>query len=195
VRVWAADRDGNREERSEQIIVRNDKGATVLPRTESGLALRSLRFDGRRAVLTDDGGNEISARAVSGLRASNPHNIEHRDFTGPTHQSDGGRGPIPAGNYYIVGNSAQKPELIGGQLKYPSGAGERGWGPFRVPLMAADPTKVFGRTEFFFHLDLRDDGTAGCIGISPADEAKFNQMMALIMRIPAGQRLRVEVAY
>jgi len=195
VRVSVADRDGNQEERVEQIIVKNDTSATVLPRTESGLKLDSLRFDGRRAVLRDSGGNEISAIAVSGLRANNPHNIEHKDFTDPSHQNDGNRGPIPAGRYHILGGAAQMPEVVRGKLKYPSGATPFGWGPFRVPLLPDDPSKTFDRSEFFFHLDLKDDGTAGCIGISPRDEAKFNQMMALILRIPVGERLTVEVAY
>jgi hypothetical protein len=195
VRVSVADRDGNQEERVEQIIVKNDTATTVLPRTESGLKLSSLRFDGHRAVLRDSGGNEISAQAVSGLRANNPHNIEHKDFTGPSHQDDGNRGPIPVGRYHILGGAAQMPEIVRGKLKYPSGATPTGWGPFRVPLLPDDPSKTFGRSEFFFHLDLKDDGTAGCIGISPKDEAKFNQMMALMLRIPPGERLTVEVAY
>ncbi len=130
-----ADRDGNHEDRVEQIIVKNDTASTVLPRTESGLKLSSLRFDGHRAVLRDSGGNEISAQAVSGLRANNAHNIEHKDFTGPSHQDDGNRGPIPAGKYHIVGGAAQMPEIVKGKLKYPSGSTPFGWGPFRVPLV------------------------------------------------------------
>jgi hypothetical protein len=195
VRVSVADRDGNHEDRIEQIVVKNDTSATVLPRTESGLKLSSLRFDGHRAVLRDEKGNEISAMAVSGLRANNPHNIEHKDFTGPSHQDDGNRGPIPAGKYHILGGAAQMPEIVKGRLKYPSGSTPFGWGPFRVPLIPDDPSKTFGRSEFFFHLDLKNDGTAGCIGIQMGDEAKFNQMMALILRIPPGERLAVEVAY
>ena len=195
VRVWASDADGNQEDRVEQIVVRNDSKSTVLPRTESGLGLRSLRFDGRRAVLTDDGGHEISARAVSGLRANNPHNFAHRDFTDPRFQGDAMRGPIPAGTYFIDGNAAQMPEMVAGKLRYPSGAGAAGWGPFRVPLRPATSTATHGRDQFFFHLDTKNDGTAGCIGISPSDEGRFNQMMALIMRIPTGHHLQVEVSY
>lgn len=195
VRVSASDADGNNEDRSEQIVVRNDSESTVLPRTESGLGLRSLRFDGRQAVLTDDGGNEISARAVSGLRANNPHNTAHQDFTDPRFQDDAMRGPIPAGTYFIDGNAAQMPEMVSGRLRYPSGAGAAGWGPFRAPLRPATSTATHGRDQFFFHLDTHDDGTAGCIGISTSDEGRFNQMMALIMRIPTGHHLQVEVSY
>jgi len=40
--------------------------------------------------------------------------------------------------------------------------------------------KPGSRDDFFLHLDVAGDGTAGCIGAHPDDEAKFNQMMALI---------------
>ena len=196
VRVQVSDADGNSEEAFEQIRVVNTTGATVLPRTESGLGLYSLHFDGHEAVLTDSGGHEIKARAISGLTPKNPKNHDHRDYTAPRYAALEDRGPIPPGIYYIDGNSAQIPELKqGGRVKYPSGQGARGWGPFRVPLRPADPSKVHGRSQFFFHLDVHDDGTAGCIGIATADEAKFNQMMALILRLGTGEKLQVEVTY
>jgi hypothetical protein len=196
VRVWVSDADGNSEQAFDQIRVVNTTGATVLPRTESGLGLYSLRFDGRLAVLTDSGGHEIKARALSGLTPKNPKNHDKKDYTDPRYAALEYRGPIPAGTYYIDGNSAQIPELKpGGRVKYPSGQGAPGWGPFRVPLRPADPSKVFGRSQFFFHLDTHDDGTAGCIGIATADEAKFNQMMALILRLGTNEKLQVEVTY
>jgi hypothetical protein len=195
VNVMATDPDGNSEDAWDQIVVRNDTSSTVLPRTNSGLALTSLTFNGRTAVLTDASGRSIRAAAVSGLRPNNPHNSRRVDYTRPEFQRDAFSGPIPAGSYFIDGNSAQQPDIVRGQLRYPTGAGAGGWGPFRVPLRPADPTAVFGRSQFFFHLDTRDDGTAGCIGIASADEAKFNQMVAVIMRIPAGTSLRVTVAY
>lgn len=196
VRVGVSDADGNREEAFEQIRVVNTTGATVLPRTESGLSLSSLRFDGHEAVLTDDKGNEIRARAISGLRSNNPQNHDQRDYTDPRYEALSHKGPIPAGTYFIDGNAAQIPELKQhGRVQYPSGAGAAGWGPFRVPLRPADPAHVHGRSEFFFHLDTHDDGTAGCIGIATADEAKFNQMMALILLLKTGKTLRVEVNY
>jgi len=70
----------------------------------------------------------------------------------------------------------------GGRLRYPSGGGARAWGPFRAELRPANRAVVCDRSGFFFHLDVTDDGTAGCIGISKRDEAKFNQMVALMMR-------------
>jgi hypothetical protein len=36
------------------------------------------------------------------------------------------------------------------------------------------------RSEFFIHLDVTNDGAAGCIGIPPAAVGKFNQIMSLI---------------
>ena len=195
VRVMVRDRAGNAEEAFEQIRVHNDSQSTVLPRTESGLALRSLNFNGRQVVLTDERGNEIRARAVSGLRPNNPRNRQRVDYTDPQHECVRDRGPIPRGQYFIDANSVQEPALARGRLRYPSGAGAGGWGPFRVPLRPAAGAAPCGRTELFFHLDVTNDGTAGCIGVSSQDEAKFNQMIALMMRIPAGSALPVNVNY
>ncbi len=195
VRVSATDADGNRETAFEQIRVVNTTGATVLPRTESGVELSPMRFDGHQVVLADALGNKIVARATSGLRPNNKHNPEHRDYTKPRYEALEGKGPIPPGRYFIASNDVQMPDLKGGRVQYPSGGGARGWGPFRVQLKPADPSRVHGRSGFFFHLDVTDDGTAGCIGIAPSDEAKFNQMMALIMHMGAGKTLPVEVAY
>jgi len=47
-------------------------------------------------------------------------------------------------------------------------------------LHAGSGTDVRGRSEFFLHLDVTNDGTAGCIGIRSSEEGKFNQMMSLI---------------
>jgi hypothetical protein len=80
-------------------------------------------------------------------------------------------------------------------MKYPTGSRETGWGPFRVPLRPADKSAVCGRSEFFFHLDVKDDGTAGCIGIASSEAGKFNQMYSLINRIPKGSTLEVTVTY
>jgi hypothetical protein len=196
VRVSVSDHSGHHEEVFEQIRVLNPTRATVLPRTGSGLALHSLEFNGSVAVLTDTGGNTIRARAVSGLRPNNPHNPEHRDYTDSRDQCLSNKGPIPAGQYFIDANTAQQPELDRrGRLRYPSGGGARGWGPFRAPLRPANPAAVCGRSGFFFHLDVTDDGTAGCIGISKQEEAKFNQMVALMMRMPTGNNLPVNVKY
>lgn len=196
VRVSVEDRSGHREELWEQIRVENPRGSTVLPRTASGLTLTKLEFDGREAVLTDSGGNTIRAKAVSGLRANNPHNNpEHKDYTDGKYQCEAFKGPIPKGKYFIDGNSAQQPELKDGRMKYPTGSRETGWGPFRIPLRSADKAAVCGRSEFFFHLDVKDDGTAGCIGIASSEQGKFNQMYALMNRIPKGLSLEVIVTY
>jgi hypothetical protein len=195
VRVMVSDRAGRHESAFEQIRVLNQTGSTVLPRTGSGLALRSLEFNGSEAVLIDADSNAIRAKAVSGQRPNNPHNQQHIDYTDTQYQCESNKGPIPAGQYFIDGNAAQQPELVRGQLRYPSGARASGWGPFRVPLRPANPAAVCGRTGFFFHLDVTDDGTAGCIGIARKEEAKFNQMIALMMRIPSGSSLPVNVNY
>jgi len=44
--------------------------------------------------------------------------------------------------------------------------------------IAPDPVK--NRSQFFMHMDVTDDGTAGCIGLATNQEAKFNQIMSLI---------------
>jgi hypothetical protein len=105
------------------------------------------------------------------------------------------RGPVPEGKYFIDANAPQQPDLVRGKLRYPTGSRESGWGPFRVPLRPADAAATCGRSQFFFHLDVHDDGTAGCIGIASSEEAKFNQMVALMMRIKAGESLEVVVKY
>ena len=196
VRISVADDAGNQEVLWEQIRVENPQGNTVLPRTASGLTLSKLEFNGREAVLTDSGGNKIRAKAISGLRASNPHNNpERKDYTDAKYQCEAFKGPIPKGKYFIDGNSAQQPELVKDRMKYPTGSRETGWGPFRVPLRPADTSAVCGRSEFFFHLDVKDDGTAGCIGIASSEAGKFNQMYSLINRIPKGSSLEVIVSY
>jgi hypothetical protein len=196
VRISVTDDAGNHEEVWEQIRVENPHGNTVLPRTASGLSLSKLEFNGKEAVLTDSGGKQIKAKAVSGLRANNPHNNpEHKDYTDGKYQCEPFKGPIPKGKYFIDGNSAQQPELVKDRMKYPTGSRETGWGPFRVPLRPADAAAVCGRSEFFFHLDVKDDGTAGCIGIASSEEGKFNQMYSLINRIPKGSTLEVTVTY
>jgi hypothetical protein len=196
VRISVTDDAGNQEVLWEQIRVENPQGNTVLPRTASGLSLSKLEFNGKEAVLTDSGGNKIRAMAISGLRANNPHhNPERKDYTDAKYQCEAFKGPIPKGKYFIDGNSAQQPELVKDRMKYPTGSRETGWGPFRVPLRPADTSAVCGRSEFFFHLDVKDDGTAGCIGIASSDEGKFNQMYSLINRIPKGSTLEVTVTY
>ena len=77
------------------IRVENPDEETVLPRTNSGLALTRLDFNGNVAVLSDERGNQIEARAVSGLRRNNPRNRTGRDYSLPEYQSSVNRGPIP----------------------------------------------------------------------------------------------------
>ncbi len=62
-------------------------------------------------------------------------------------------------------------------MQYTTGGTLQQWGPIRVPLHPAEPRARFG---FFLHLDPDDDGTAGCIGVDPAHEGRFNQMMSLL---------------
>ena len=189
VYVRVTDQQGRSERVFDQIRVENPQGRTVLPRNESGRDLAELRFDGTHAVLTDTGGSAIRLRAVSGLRRNNPRS-GGRDWTDPRYQWRRGLGPLPEGTYRIARNGVQQPVLLrsrggGAALRYPTGGTAARWGPRRAPL---SPNRVVGprgevRTEFFLHLDVTNDGTAGCIGIHPADEGKFNQVMSLISRM------------
>jgi hypothetical protein len=189
VSVQVTDQQGRSERVFDQIRVENPRGRTVLPRNGSGYDLAALRFDGTHAVLTDTGGNAIRMRAVSGLRRTNPRS-RGRDWTDPRHQWRRGLGPLPERDYQIARNGVQQPVLLrtgrgAAALRYPTGGTAARWGPRRAPL---SPNQVVGprgqvRTEFFLHLDVTNDGTAGCIGIHPADEGKFNQVMSLISRM------------
>lgn len=192
-RVWvrATDERGRTEYASRRIRVLNPTGTTVLPRTQSGLQLRQLEFDGSHVTLRDQAGNTVRARAVSGLRPENPYNPDGIDYTQPHYQWVSDRGPLPAGRYFIRKNTVQVPEIRWGELAYSSGATVEEWGPLRVPLY---PIEVGNRSGFFLHLDNDDDGTAGCIGVHPDDEGRFNQIMALIAWMP-GDSLEVSVRY
>jgi len=157
----------------------------------SGIRLPELTFDGSHAVLMDGENHAITMRAVSGMRANNPHNKEHRDYTRPASQWKKNRGPLPEGDYEILKHTVQHPELRGPRLRFPSAGTEHAKGPMRAPL---SPRKVGNRSEFFLHLDVTDDGTAGCIGIHPSDEGKFNQVMSLIA-LMENDKLPVKVKY
>ena len=192
-RVWVivTDESGHSERFSRRINVVNPGGAPVLPRTNSGRALRELAFDGARAVLVDEGGNSVHVRAVSGLLPHNPENNYRLDYTRPVYQAIPDRGPIPEGEYFILRNAVQYPNVVDGEWRYPSGAEGERWGPLRARLR---PMKPGSRDDFFLHLDIAGDGTAGCIGAHPDDEAKFNQMMALIHWM-TNDTLKVTVDY
>jgi hypothetical protein len=189
VYVRVTDQQGRSERVFDQIRVENPQGRTVLPRNGSGYDLAALRFDGAQAVLTDTDGNAIRMRAVSGLRRNNPRS-GGRDWTGRQYQWRRGLGPLPERTYQIARNGVQQPVLLRtgrgvAALRYPTGGTVARWGPRRAPL---SPNRVVGprgqvRTEFFLHLDVTNDGTAGCIGVHPADEGKFNQVMSLISRM------------
>jgi len=183
--------DGRREEVFDQIRVENPDDQVVHPRPASGYALQSLRFDGSFAELTDANGNTIRLRAVSGLRPDNPRNPDGTDYTQPRHQWVRDRGPIPEGDYTIRANSVQRPEMRRGALRYPTQrATAAAWGPYRIPLY---PTERGNRSQFFFHLDVNNDGTAGCIGIHPGDVGKFNNVVSLLSQMP--DDLPVHVSY
>ncbi len=192
-RIWVSvtDERGYTEQAFRHVLVLNRSQRTVLPRTQSGLALRSLEFDGAHAVLTDQAGNAIRVRAVSGLKPNNPQNPRHVDYTQPLYQRTSGRGPIPAGEYFIRKNDVQQPDVRRGELLFPTGVPLDDWGPMRVML---HPYEIGDRGGFFFHLDASDDGTAGCVGVHPTDEGTFNQLMALIAWMP-NETLQVTVRY
>jgi hypothetical protein len=193
--------DQGTEKVSDFIRVENPNGQTVLPRTNSGLDLASLRFNGRTAVLTDTGGHAITMRAVSGIRA-NHRRAGGRDWTHSRYQWRANLGPLPEGRYEIAKGSVQQPKLITVRghevLGYPSGGTVDVFGPRRAqlrPNLVRGP-KGTSRSQFFLHLDKNNDGTAGCIGVDRRDLGKLNQVMSLISRMPnASKSLPVIVEY
>jgi hypothetical protein len=128
------------------------------PRGPVPAPVSQMRFNGRSLTL-EYGTARESFTAISGKRANNPENEDRRDHTGPDSQNLAGVGPIPEGTYHVY------PSMI-----------ERGykpsvWGPVRVKIFESTLTKL-GRHlwtkrtgGFFVHLDVKHDGTAGCIGL------------------------------
>jgi hypothetical protein len=182
--VSVGDGAGRSERVSDQIRVENPGGETVLPRVGSGREISTLHFDGRTFTLTDaatdpadTSSDSIQVPATSGMKIDNPRNTEKKDFTDPKHQWVPNRGPIPAGHYTIKAGHYQVPDADRKGATYASGGTAAKWGPMRVQI---EPNTVKNRSEFFIHMDVTNDGTAGCIGIPPAYEGKFNQIMSLI---------------
>lgn len=197
VRLTVTDLSGRSEGIADQIRVENPRSQVVHPRHDSGYALVSLAFNGRQAILSDDHGNRIVARAVSGLRQSHRRNPTDIDYTSPRYQWVPNRGPIPEGTYTVRPGQVQQPQLRSGQLGYASirGATARVWGIGRIALRPYSKTNPNGitRSGFYLHIDVNNDGTAGCIGIHPSDVGKFNSMMSLMRRMPG--TLNVIVRY
>jgi hypothetical protein len=174
----------------EQIRVENPGGDTVLPRGGSGHEVSTLHFDGKQLTLSDTGGASIESPATSGMKRHNPRNPEKKDYTDPQHQWVAGRGPIPAGTYSIKAGNYQVPDADRKGETYASGGTAAKWGPMRLRI---EPNVVKNRSEFFIHMDVTNDGTAGCIGIPPDYEGKFNQMMSLIAT--SKKDIKLVVAY
>jgi hypothetical protein len=189
IEVSVTDADGKTENVYEQIRVENPDQETVLPRVASGLSIARMHFDGHTFTLTDEGGNTIESRATSGLKPNNPHNTEKKDFTDPKYQLEEGRGPIPEHTYTVAPGQFQVPDEGAHHDRYLTGGSRAGWGPMRVHLL---PNEFKGRSQFFLHLDVGDDGTAGCIGFPPSEEGKFNQIMSLIATSKSDAKLTVE---
>jgi hypothetical protein len=177
IEISVAGEDGKTEVLHELIRVENPDNETVLPRVASGLAISTLTFDGKTLVLTDDGGNTIDVPATSGLKPNNKKNPNKIDYTDPKWEWEAGKGPIPHGKYEIKPGQFQLPDADKRGTKYASGGTAAKWGPMRVQIL---PNVVKNRSEFFLHMDVTNDGTAGCIGIPPGQEGKFNQIMSLI---------------
>jgi hypothetical protein len=184
----AVDGEKHREHLTERIRIENPNDETVLPRLESGREISTFTFDGKTLVLTDSGGDTIESPATSGMKPHNPRNSEKKDYTDPKHQWVASRGPIPAGNYVLKPGHYQVPDADKKGETYASGGTAAKWGPMRVQI---EPNVVKNRSEFFLHMDVMNDGTAGCIGIPPAYEGKFNQMMSLIARSKKDIKLTV----
>jgi hypothetical protein len=178
IEITVTGADGKTERLFEQIRVENPDGDKVLPRVGSGLQVSTLYFDGKTLTLTDDGGNSIDVPTVSGLKANHKKNPDKIDYTDPKWEWEEGKGPIPRGTYVVNPGQFQVPDADKHGTQYASGRGTAShWGPMRVQIL---PNVVKNRSEFFLHMDVGNDGTAGCIGFPPSEEAKFNQIMSLI---------------
>jgi hypothetical protein len=172
----------------DQIRVENPGNEKVMPRIVAGggHAVSTLTFDGKTLVLTDDANNTIEVPATSGLKRTHHRNPAKIDYTKPKWEWERGKGPIPRGTDYMVkpGNF-QLPNADTRGTKYAAGHEHSTaaiFGPMRVHITPDSKKGPSGstRSEFFIHLDVTNDGTAGCIGIPPAAVGKFNQIMSLI---------------
>jgi hypothetical protein len=177
IEISITDEDGKSERLHDQIRVENPDSETVLPRVASGLAISTLHFDGKTFTLIDERGNSIEVPATSGLKPNNPKNKDKVDYTDPKYEWEKGKGPIPHGTYTVSPGQFQLPDANQRGTKYASGGTATHWGPMRVHIL---PNAVQNRSEFFLHLDVGNDGTAGCIGFPPSEQGKFNQIMSLI---------------
>jgi hypothetical protein len=175
--VTVSDGDKLKERVTELIRVENPADETVLPRVGSGLEISTLFFDGKTFVLSDTSSGSIEVPATSGMKLNNPRNTEKKDFTDPKHQWVSNRGPIPSGTYTVKPGHYQVPDADKKGTTYASQGTAAKWGPMRVQI---EPNQVKNRSEFFIHMDVTNDGTAGCIGIPTGHEGKFNQIMSLI---------------
>ena len=139
-----------------------------------------MRFDGSQLALFG-GPTPAMFSAVSGLRANNPHNVDHRDHTGPASQSTPGVGPIPEGSYFVNPGEVQR-----------TGFNTGIWGPVRVPIHESVTTELARRWHtsrtggFFVHEDVGHDGTAGCVGLQRRQDtvAVFARLTASTEQIP-----------
>ncbi len=195
--LWVRTDDGRRVSVYEHIRVENPDSEVVHPRHASGYNLERLTFDGSRVVLRDSNGNTIEARAISGLRPRHRRNPDGRNYTLRRHQWARDRGPIPNGRYTIHRRTVQHPQLRRGALRYSTGGTASAWGIGRIPLRPysrVSPDGSVTRTGFYLHLDTRDDGTAGCIGIHPGDIGKFNNMLSLMGRMENDLLVEVNLA-
>ena len=125
--------------------------------------------------------------ATSGLKPTHHRNPAKIDYTDPKWEWEPGKGPIPGfANYVVEPGQFQVPDADARGTKYASGRDTSTvaiWGPMRAriqPDPRTDPSTGRSRSEFFIHMDVTNDGTAGCIGVPPAEVGKFNQIMSLI---------------
>jgi hypothetical protein len=143
-------------------------------------AVTGMRFDGSQLALFGAPTPAMFA-AVSGLRANNPHNRDHRDHTGPASQSTPEVGPLPEGSYFVNPGEVQR-------MGFNTGV----WGPVRVPIHETVMTELARRWHtsrtggFFVHEDVGRDGTAGCVGLQRRQDtlAVFARISASTEQIP-----------
>jgi hypothetical protein len=158
--------------------------ATTRPATAPAAAptpaITGMRFDGSQLALFG-GQTPALFAAVSGLRANNPHNRDHRDHTGPASQAVPEVGPLPEGSYFVNPGEVQR-----------KGFNTTVWGPVRVPIHENVMTELARRWRtsrtggFFVHEDVGHDGTAGCVGLQRREDtvAVFGRMNASAQQIP-----------
>lgn len=179
---------------SQAIIQRHTVAVARDPKTDvragnSIAPVTSMTFTGH--TLTLFGNGHLAVPSVSGLRANNPHNHQHVDLSGQESTDLPDKGPVPEGSYFV------KPAEI--ERK---GFAKNAWGPIRLRLyertMTSLKRSILTKRQggFFLHQDVKNDGTAGCIGLqsSKDTQAVFKAIEATKDEIPLTVKYSAKVS-